>query len=232
MSDPRSAQPGSYRTTGHDAAAGRSTRVAALSGEASAWADRPGAASPAGWSPPSAGEAAPPVRHRGPARSDGTSGVPEARWLSLTRLGPRHIPVVGATEALHGRPGGPGMAVPRGAAPGLLGHARKSGWQLAHKVWQEAGVDWEAASDPYQPDPYQPRPPSPDEQDPPEPTAYGPNPYEPGPYVPDPDDEPCPDELELYEPEMYEPELDEPDSFDPDPEEPGSYPADESAAVP
>src|SRR5689334_4402663 len=105
MSDPRSAQPGSYRTSGQDAAAGSRIRLAALSGGASARAGRPGAASPAGWSPPPAGEAAPPVRHRGPARSGGASGAPDAGWLSLTRLGPRHIPVVGPTEALHGRPG-------------------------------------------------------------------------------------------------------------------------------
>src|SRR5215469_6367374 len=113
MSDPLSAQPGSYRTSGQNAAAGSRIRLAALSGRTSARPGRPGAASPAGWSPPPAGEAAPPVRHRGPARSDGDSGVPEARWLSLTRLGPRDIPVVGPTEALRGRPGGPGMAVSR-----------------------------------------------------------------------------------------------------------------------
>ena len=146
MIDPRSAQPGSYGTSGHGAETGRETQVAALSGRASARPGRPGAASPAGWSPPPAGEAAPPVRHRGPARSDGASGVPEARWLSLTRLGPRNIPVVGPTEALHGRPDGPGLAGPRGAVPGLIGHPRKSGWQLAHQAWQDAGVDWEAAT--------------------------------------------------------------------------------------
>ena len=140
MIDPRSAQPGSYRTSGHGAETGRQTQVAALSGTASARPGRPGAASPAGWSPPPAWEAAPPVRHRGPARSDGTPGVPEARWLSLTRLGPRHIPVVGPTEALHGRPGGPGTAGPRDAVPGRTGHPRKSGWQLAHQAWQDAGV--------------------------------------------------------------------------------------------
>src|SRR5579862_6491684 len=131
MSDPRSAQPGSYHTSGHDTETGRQTPVAALSGKASARPGRPGAASPAGWPPPPAGDAAPPVRHRGPARLDGASGVPEARWLSLTRLGPRHIPVVGPTEALHGRPGGPGVAVPRDPVSKPLGHPRKSGWQLA-----------------------------------------------------------------------------------------------------
>src|ERR1700733_4500492 len=208
MSDPRSAQPGSYRTSGQDAAAGSHTRFAALSGEGSARPGRPGAASPAGWSPPPAGEAAPPVRHRGPARSDGMSGVPESRWLSLTRLGPRHIPVVGPTEALHGRPGGPGMAVPRGAVPGLLGHQRRSGWQLAHQVWQDAGVDWEGVvAAPHQPDPYDPDSyePGPYRQNLPVPTAYGPDPYAPGPYESDPD-EPDPDEPEMPAPQLSEPD--------------------------
>ena len=201
MIDPRSAQPGSYRTSGHGAETEGQTQVTALSGRASARPGRPGAASPAGWSPPSAGEAAPPVRHRGPARSDGNSGVPEARWLSLTRLGPRHIPVVGPTEALPGRPGGPGKAAPRGAASGSPDHLRRSGWQLAHQVWQDAGVEWEGAAAPYRPDPYELHryEPDPDapwlpgayEQNLPEPTAYGPDPYQPGPYEPDPDEPGC-----------------------------------------
>ena len=222
MIDPRSAQPGSYHTSGHGAETEGQTQVTALSGRASARPGRPGAASPAGWSPPPAGEAAPPVRPRGPARSDGNSGVPEARWLSLTRLGPRHIPVVGPTEALHGRPGGPGMAAPRGAATGPHGHQRRSGWQLAHQAWQDAGVEWEAVPasnrpDPhepprYEPDPYAPGLPGSYERNLPEPTAYGPNPYQPGPYEPDPDEpdlaEPDPDEPDLDEPEPYEPTAD------------------------
>lgn len=185
MIDPRSAQPGSYRTSGHGAETGRQTQVAALSGRAGVWSGQPGAASPAGWSPPPAGEAAPPVRHRGPARSDGAPGVPEARWLSLTRLGPRHIPVVGPTEALHGRPGGPGMVAPRGAVPRPPAHQHKSGWQLAHQVWQDAGVEWEAAPAPHQPDPYAP-------------DRYAPDPY--APRLPGPD-----------EPDLDEPDLDEPE---------------------
>ena len=199
---------------------GEKSRTAALTpGEPAPGRSRPGAASPAGWSPPPAGEAAPPVRHREPARSDGNSGVPEARWLSLTRLGPRHIPVVGPTEALHGPPGGPGMAAPRGAAPGSPGHPRRSGWQLAHQVWQDAGVEWEAAAAPYRPDPYElhrydPDPYAPGlpgayERNLPEPTAYGPDPYQPGPYEPDPD-EPGPDEPELTEPDVTEPSCSSP----------------------
>ncbi len=164
MTDPRNAQPGSYWTSGHGAEAGDESRTAANSGRASVRPNRPGAASPAGWFPPPAGEAAPPVRLREPARSDGASpydvetrptsvyrvpwqsaradrtrqpqrrpqhpmarphrgapdgsgsrgtspdlrtGAPDMRWPSLTRRGPRHIPVVGPTEALRGRPGGP-----------------------------------------------------------------------------------------------------------------------------
>src|SRR6185437_16612516 len=145
MTDPRTAQPGSYGTSGYGAGAGEDPRPAANSGSASARPLRPGAASPAGWFPPPAGEAAPPVRLREPARSDAASpsstrtpydvetrptamyrvpwqvarkhrglpgrsaprsvpagpraDAPEVRWPSLARRGPRHIPVVGPTEA-------------------------------------------------------------------------------------------------------------------------------------
>jgi hypothetical protein len=60
----------------------------------------------------------------------------------------------------HGRAGRPGMHLPPGTVPGLPGHERQSGWQLAQRVWQESGVDWEnvpgaAEGDPYAaPDPY------------------------------------------------------------------------------
>ncbi len=74
------------------------------------------------------------------------------RWPSLTGRGPRHIPVVGPTEALRGRAGGPGVDVPPGAVPGLLDHERESGWQLAQRVWQDSGVDWEEAAAPAQSD--------------------------------------------------------------------------------
>src|SRR6266702_4747877 len=176
MTDPRNPQPGSYRTPGYGAGAWEESRMAPDSGKASVRPDRPDAAGPAGWFPPPAGEAAPPVRHREPARSDAASqyemearptsmyrvprrpplpertplpgrtplpqrtpqapmgpprrpkapmarpsrstpddsasrgappdrqaSEPDLRWLSLTRRGPRHIPVVGPTEALRGR---------------------------------------------------------------------------------------------------------------------------------
>ena len=87
MTDPRNAQPGSYWTSGHGAEAGDESRVAAKSGRASVRPNRPGAASPAGWFPPPAGEAAPPVRLREPARSDGASPYDvETRPTSMYRV--------------------------------------------------------------------------------------------------------------------------------------------------
>src|SRR6185437_393443 len=219
MTDPRTAQPGSYGTSGYGAGAGEDPRPAVNSGSASARPLRPGAASPAGWFPPPAGEAAPPVRLREPARSDGASpydvearptsmyripwqaarvsrartpvrgpqpptarpqratidgpasreaasreagqdlraGTPDMRWPALGKQAPRHIPVVGPTEALRGWADGPGADAPRGAVPGLLEHEQESGWQLAHRVWQASGVVWEADApepDYSQPDPY------------------------------------------------------------------------------
>jgi hypothetical protein len=53
--------------------------------------------------------------------------------------------VVGPTEALRGRAGGPGVPAPHGAAPGLPGQGRASGWQLALRVWESSGVDWQDA---------------------------------------------------------------------------------------
>jgi hypothetical protein len=66
-----------------------------------------------------------------------------ARWPWSFQNGSRHIPVVGPTEALRGRAGGPGMAVPQGAVRGLLDPQERSGWQLAQQVWQDSGVAWE-----------------------------------------------------------------------------------------
>src|SRR5262245_3742574 len=146
MTDPRNAPSGSYRT--------------------SVRPNRPGAASPAGWFPPPAGEAAPPVRLREPARSgaalqhgprapydveppptamdrvpveaarnhralranpaaraaqaDPRADAPDIRWPALARRGPRHIPVVGPTEALPGptrRPRADGPPVPAPVPP-------------------------------------------------------------------------------------------------------------------
>src|SRR6185437_15685016 len=189
MTDPRNAQPGSYWT--------------------SVRSNRPDAASPAGWFPPPAGEAAPPVRLREPARSDAASqsstrtpydvetrptamyrvpwqaarkhrGRPggsaprsapagpradalEMRWPSLVRRGPRHIPVVGPTEALPGPADRLQADVPPAPAPARRDKEGQSGWQLAQRAWQANSADWEEtappqpdydASDPYALEPY------------------------------------------------------------------------------
>jgi hypothetical protein len=75
MTDPRSAHPGPYEASGYGAEPGEDSLLAPESGRASVRPHRPGAASPAGWFSPPPGEAAPPVRHREPARSDETSAV-------------------------------------------------------------------------------------------------------------------------------------------------------------
>ncbi|HEY0937643.1 MAG TPA: hypothetical protein VGD91_28380 [Trebonia sp.] len=80
------------------------------------------------------------------------------RWPSLSQPGPRHIPVVGPTEAVAPR---------RSPAPspdyGLPGQPRDTGWQLALRVWQDSDVNWEEIpggrtdeADLYAADPYGP----------------------------------------------------------------------------
>lgn len=167
MTDPRNAQPGSREPSGYGAEGREQSRVAPDPGRGRARPYRPGAPNPAGWFPSSAGEAAPPDRPREPARSDVPSPYAmETRPTSIYRVpwqSPRHIPVVGPTEALpgpaqalpgpealpgaaeavRGRPGRPGVDAPRGAVPGPLDHGRKTGWQLALRVWKDSGVTWE-----------------------------------------------------------------------------------------
>src|SRR3984885_2005487 len=262
MTDPLNPQPGSYRTSGYGAGAGEESRTAANSGRASVRPRRPGAASPAGWFPPTAGEAAPPVRLREPARSDGASpydmetrptamyrvpwqtarqerlrrsleklqtpiarpaglpddgtpgdgspsdvtGAPDARWPSLTGRGPRHVPVVGPTEALRGRPGGPRVDAPPGAVPGLPDHERESGWQLAQRVWQDSGVDWEWEDAPAQSDYAAPGPYAP--------ASYGADQYSADPYS-----------AEAYA-RPFAADTYGPDSYPPDTGGPASYPGD------
>jgi hypothetical protein len=154
-------------TPGYDAAIRERTLVAPESGEARAWSKRPGpgAASPAGWFLPTDGEAAPPFRSgTEPARSDKISRAPgadgddrgrrrqshqapadpaRALWPWTFPTAPRYVPVVGPTEALRGRAGGDGMAMPSGAVPAVTDPAPRSSWQLAQEVWQESGVTWE-----------------------------------------------------------------------------------------
>ncbi len=156
-------------TSGYGAAIRERTLVAPESGEARAWPKRPGpgAESPAGWFLSADGEAAPPFRPgMEPARSDekaehrGADGADQnggwhrhsppislyplrARWPWSLQAVSRYVPVVGPTEALRGRGGGQGTAVPPGAVPGLPHPAKRSSWQLAQEVWQESGVTWE-----------------------------------------------------------------------------------------
>ncbi|HEY6791618.1 MAG TPA: hypothetical protein VI365_30325, partial [Trebonia sp.] len=56
---------------------------------------------------------------------------------------PWQPPVVGPTESLRGRAGGPGFVVPAGLVPGMHDPESRSGWQLAHDLWQESGIDWD-----------------------------------------------------------------------------------------
>ena len=73
MADPRNAQPGSYGPSGYGAEGRERSRVAPDPGRGRVRSSGPGAPNPAGWSPSPAGEAAPPVRHRGLARLDAPS---------------------------------------------------------------------------------------------------------------------------------------------------------------
>ncbi len=136
----------------------------------------PGVVRPAGWFLSASGEAAPPVRtDTEPVRSDAADRAdrepaddpgyrPAAQWPADPQptsvyLAPPHpswpagqpddtrqASVLGPTEALRGRAGGPGFAVPPGAVAGLLDPAQRSGWQLARDVWQDSGIDWERAA--------------------------------------------------------------------------------------
>ncbi len=227
MIDPRNAQPGSYRTSGHGAESreanpggsivresqrpakpagrGKSGGLVPAAGRGSGPPGPAQGASPLGWHLRSV-ETRPTSMYRVPWQSaradrrrravrrpqppaarphrtapdddsasprtppDFRAGTPDTRWPSLTRLGPLHIPVVGPTEALRGRPGGPGMDGPPGAVPGLLDHERQSGWQLAQRVWQDSGVNWEDrrrahAGLPGDPVPVSPRQPATPEED-------------------------------------------------------------------
>jgi hypothetical protein len=125
----------------------------------------------------------------GPTSNNPThsNNEPDLPWPSLTDRRPRHIPVVGPTEALrrrsHGaeRSAGDWADVPSGsvpdrspsAVPDPPSHERQSRWQLAQQVWQDSGVDWEDTPAPaYRddaPDPYAPEPYSAD--------AYSPGPF-------------------------------------------------------
>ena len=145
----RNAWQDPHSMAGYDGASGGRNLVAPESGEASAWPNRPGAASPAGWLLPADGEAAPPFRHgMEPVRSDHTSASAGADddeandddqagawyadpqptslhpvgglWPWSFQNGSRHIPVVGPTQALRGRPAAPEWPCRRARSPGCL----------------------------------------------------------------------------------------------------------------
>ena len=107
---------------------------------------------PAGPSPrgPPAGPSAP--RHAQRLRFPGTP--PDRRSeLHRSRGGRRspgggrgYIPVVGPTEALRGRAGGPGVDVPPGAVPGLLGPRQPV--RLATRPARMAGLRRQLGGDP------------------------------------------------------------------------------------
>jgi hypothetical protein len=109
-------------------------------------------------------------KHRGlpanpaAARTPGDphADAPDLRWPSLARRGPRHIPVVGPTEALPGPTSRPRADVPSAPPPALFVQEGQSDWQRAQRAWQESGVDWEetppAQPDYAAPDPYAPEP--------------------------------------------------------------------------
>ena len=62
-------------------------------------------------------------------------------------------PVVGATRALRGRPGGPGFHPRRPDARTRRLTAGQSPWQISHRLWAESEIPWELrpAGGPYQP---------------------------------------------------------------------------------
>src|SRR5690242_7112128 len=127
MADPRNAQPGSYGPSRYGAEGREQSRVAPEPGGGRARSNRPGAPNPAGWSPSSAGEAAPPVRHRGPARSDTPSpydvetrptGIYQGPWRSPrpeNGQGPLRTPQ-------------PPVARPRRSSPDANGGAPDAPW--------------------------------------------------------------------------------------------------------
>src|SRR5260221_441411 len=123
-------------------------------GSADARPSWPGVARPAGWFLPAPEEAAPsgmpgtePARPDDPACPDNKGSAPATHeHVDLDErptLTPWQPPVVGPTEALRGRAGGPGFVVPAGLVPGIHDPENRSGWQLARDLWQESGIDWD-----------------------------------------------------------------------------------------
>lgn len=252
-------------TSGIGAPAREATRSAPDSGGADARQRPPGAASPAGWFPSPAGEAAPPVRNREPVRSGktmpdaepdprpaswyripgplgpggarrlplaaaslaspapqpgtespaGNADGPAPRWPLISQWGPRHIPVVGPTEALRVRAGGRGADRPPSAVPVPVSQERESGWQLAQRAWRDSGGDWETAPG----RPPVPGPRQPTASDPYAPGAYAADRYRTDPYA-------APHANGSHAAGPYAPDVLAPDPYDLDPDAADEYPAD------
>jgi len=108
----------------------------------------PGVARPAGWFLSAPEEAAPSgLPGTEPARPDNQDPAPATHEYvdpdERPTVTPWQPPVVGPTEALRGRAGGPGFVVPAGLVPGTRDPGNRSGWQLAQDLWQESGIDWD-----------------------------------------------------------------------------------------
>jgi hypothetical protein len=108
----------------------------------------PGVARPAGWFLPAPEEAAPSgMPGTEPARPDTPDSAPatheHADLDERPTVTPWQPPVVGPTESLRGRAGGPGFVVPAGLVPGIHDPENRSGWLLAHDLWQDSGIDWD-----------------------------------------------------------------------------------------
>ena len=134
----------------------------------------PGVAPPAGWFLRAAGS--PPNAHQESASAwPGASGGPNASAVPSPAREPdgsRSSPLtpkpecrrLGPTRARYGRAGGPGFQPARSGQPGPEGESTDnpgpSPWQRSHRLWTEAGIDWERRSAPKLPDPRPPTAPA------------------------------------------------------------------------
>jgi hypothetical protein len=128
-------------------------------GEPDAGHSWPGVAPPAGWflrsaHPPAATspEATPaPDAEGGPPRRE-----PDGSWSSplTAKPAPRSL---GPTQARYGRAGGPGFqpARPAPEGAGSRSAADLSPWQRSHRLWTEAGIQWEQPAPQPAPFPWQ-----------------------------------------------------------------------------
>ena len=137
----------------------------------------PGVAPPAGWflhaaqSPPDARQGSASAQEPEGDRPEGSlnnspyagavpspTRKPDGSWSSpLTPKPARRR--LGPTQARYGRAGGPGFQLTRARQPGpegaSTGSPRLSPWQRSHRLWAEAGIEWERRPSPQR----QPAPP-------------------------------------------------------------------------